>query len=1441
MKINVMEVNAMKRSVMMVAVCVAAVVAKGAGIVWDTDSNGESPYRITDEQDVRTDGALVYAYGGTAVTVNTVAFALFTGNPDIDTTLTSGPYNGYSSEGISAPYSTLITHGVYRDGNSPHTVTLKNLTVGAYYLVQFWVSDTRSSGTTRSELLSSVGGNTVRVDFQNTAQGALKNGQYAIGYFIADDVTQVITVTANNGQMNAIQVRQLPSGDKLLVKADLALMAVATLLTSSQLVSPGGSFACEMKALYGYKIVAVYTNNVLFASLGNDLPFVFVLEDVQDNITISADVVRDFSVPPSYVGNSGNWSDTTKWTSGLVADNGATARFVTLNSQTITVDTPVLLGGLYMTQHQTFNASGGGSLTFADGAEIRAYTANNTTTFNQPLFGTGGTITKRGSGAVGNNNGLNMRFTQPFENFGMVNLMGGLLESTAAGSVAISTGNVTLAGSRLTIAPSAATAAQTIAGDGTFTVGPGPNMITLAKHSGSPSFSLTLGGALTNLPGGMLPLNRAGWDGNNTKIFLAQPPALVNGILPPWMASVNGVSERIHFVTHDATDGIVDAPTKDYSVAGATDIAVVSADADLADKTAFYALEVNNATATLYGTLTLGDGASPAGIILNSGILQHNTVDIGDSDLYIWNMNHGNSRMNSTIQGNGGSVSFSSGMYPNYGESQNLRFAPPSPGTYTGPTYISGTRVEVITPYSPFGPGDIYVYGNESRVGGQVYFSQGANFTFTNNLHISGLGADQSAAIRIQEDVPIQGTIEVMDYAGIQTQRDSARLDGLIYGPGKLRLRGSPSANGTDSFTLTNANIYAGGSEIFDTTVQLDNIEGLSTGAVELMGTVYSRLRFNNAEDWVYTNTLLGAGSLAKINDGRVTIADFRGQSANMINLSITGGDMTLPNSPWRFLTTTMNPASTLAIQPGPVRTFLLAGNNGFTSSLASVSGPASLTKDFFNRLLLDGDNTYSGATKVDFGSIQAMRENTLPAATALSVNNLSTLDLNGFSQTVGSLSGKGWVVNTNAAAPHATFTFGDAQDSRFEGYIAGNSSLVKQGPGTATLASANTYSGDTTILGGTLKLSAFDRSSPQTPAEIADVSLWLDASNPASLSALDTDPVSLWKDLTPNGYAFETSRDNRFTQPTVDGGKLNGKNMVKFARAQKTRLEAWDYTEQPNIRSFAAVLILTDADGGGVGGSDGIFGRAALNPASGADNGIRRGTMNFQGYALNWAGDFLDNNNCFVNGKQTLGFINLEPFFVVTGRTRSDNIFSDMSLGGFYEDGRCFSGWIGEIIGFSTTLTTIQRWQVEGYLREKWFTATDPNSAASGDILPVTTGLTLRNGATLDLGGTAQTVASLTGSGIVTNGTLTITDRLVINVNSDGTYDDLTIAGTLVAGPNAVLEITNAERLSGGRVIIPCDALDGAFDKVIPSKYAYTFANGEIRLTNRATMILIK
>lgn len=184
--------------------------AHGAPITWSAPANASADSNVT------TTGTLKYAYNLTT-TNQTVNGVLFTGTSsatalgtNVGMTFASTTTTAYTStsspfSGLSTAYKAMLVGGAYRDSGTSVTVTLKNLTIGSTYTVQVWVSDPRA--TTRTQALSSSGGNTVTLDFNSTnAAGGV--GQYSIGTFTAGATTQDFVLTASSTQLNALQVRE---------------------------------------------------------------------------------------------------------------------------------------------------------------------------------------------------------------------------------------------------------------------------------------------------------------------------------------------------------------------------------------------------------------------------------------------------------------------------------------------------------------------------------------------------------------------------------------------------------------------------------------------------------------------------------------------------------------------------------------------------------------------------------------------------------------------------------------------------------------------------------------------------------------------------------------------------------------------------------------------------------------------------------------------------------------------------------------------------------------------------------------------------------------------------------------------------------------------------------------------------------------------------------
>ncbi|CAM8292521.1 Autotransporter-associated beta strand repeat [Candidatus Methylopumilus universalis] len=151
----------------------------------------------------------------------------------------------------------------------------------------------------------------------------------------------------------------------------------------------------------------------------------------------------------------------------------------------------------------------------------------------------------------------------------------------------------------------------------------------------------------------------------------------------------------------------------------------------------------------------------------------------------------------------------------------------------------------------------------------------------------------------------------------------------------------------------------------------------------------------------------------------------------------------------------------------------LTINSNSVLSSIGgAISGAMSLTKLGSGTLTLSGtSSSYTGVTAISAGTIKLGAAGAISDSSAVSLTG--TLDLNSFSETIGSLSGAGTITSSAAGTP--TLTIGaDNTSSTFTGLIENGSAtvtLTKSGSGTLTLSGSNTYTGGTNINAGVLSL----------------------------------------------------------------------------------------------------------------------------------------------------------------------------------------------------------------------------------------------------------------------------------------------------------------------------------------------------------------------------------
>ena len=266
----------------------------------------------------------------------------------------------------------------------------------------------------------------------------------------------------------------------------------------------------------------------------------------------------------------------------------------------------------------------------------------------------------------------------------------------------------------------------------------------------------------------------------------------------------------------------------------------------------------------------------------------------------------------------------------------------------------------------------------------------------------------------------------------------------------------------TDAAGGTNAQANPGaGNTVNFSTVNTTNTAGVITTTLDNNFTV-KNIVFGSDPNGVTAVTIAG-GLTPALVPGVLAIAPT--PSADGITVGANAGSVTISapvilgaDQNWSADGTGLN-GSTLTVSGA------ISGTNALTiSGLVTLSAPA-LT------------STYSGATTVDNGDIlQGGATNSFSSASAVTVNGTGILRLNGFSNTVATLTGTGTVQN-NHTATAATLTVGDATDFTFSGTLqnggVGTLGLTKTGAGKLTLNSTNTHTGMTTVNAGTLILGA--------------------------------------------------------------------------------------------------------------------------------------------------------------------------------------------------------------------------------------------------------------------------------------------------------------------------------------------------------------------------------
>ncbi|MGK9856759.1 autotransporter-associated beta strand repeat-containing protein, partial [Salmonella enterica subsp. enterica] len=250
---------------------------------------------------------------------------------------------------------------------------------------------------------------------------------------------------------------------------------------------------------------------------------------------------------------------------------------------------------------------------------------------------------------------------------------------------------------------------------------------------------------------------------------------------------------------------------------------------------------------------------------------------------------------------------------------------------------------------------------------------------------------------------------------------------------------------GDGTLILSNTGNYYGDTEIDGGILAAKDAAALGTGDVTIAESATLALSQGTLD-----NNVTGEGQIVKSGSDELIVT---GDNTYSGGTTISGGTLTADHA---------DSLGTGAVANSGV---LQVGEGELENTL---SGSGSLVKTGTGELTLSGDNTYSGGTTITGGTLTADH------ADSLVKTGTGELTLSGDN----SYSGGTTIIGGTLTADHAdSLGTGAVANSgvlqvgegELENTLSGSGSLVKTGTGELTLSGDNSYSGGTTIIGGTL------------------------------------------------------------------------------------------------------------------------------------------------------------------------------------------------------------------------------------------------------------------------------------------------------------------------------------------------------------------------------------
>jgi autotransporter-associated beta strand protein len=407
--------------------------------------------------------------------------------------------------------------------------------------------------------------------------------------------------------------------------------------------------------------------------------------------------------------------------------------------------------------------------------------------------------------------------------------------------------------------------------------------------------------------------------------------------------------------------------------------------------------------------------------------------------------------------------------------------------------------------------------GGLTKTGGGTLTLTGTN-TYTGGTAINGgtvaissdanLGAAGPPSLNVSMD---GGTLQLL--ANASTSRiftlnaggGTIDTNGFNYQIQEVRGTGGLTKTGAGMLYLTLSSAYTGGTTVSGGTLQGDT----STLRGDIVNN--ASVVFHQTSNGTYSGTMSGTGSLtvsglsmtltgSNTYSGGTTIRGTVSTSRDD-NLGAASGGLRLNGGTLRSLAS-FSSSRAITLSDANTNPNSRFDTNGFTSTQnGDITGAGHLIKTGAGTLILGGSNSYTGGTTIEEGTLRG---------------NSASLQ--------GNIANGGQLV------------FDQATTGTYAGVISGRGTFEKTGNGTLILIGANTWTGSTTISGGTLQ----GNTTSLHGDIINNANLTFDQATDATYSGIISGTGSFTK--LGAGTLTLTGRSNRYSGgTTVSAGALRG------------------------------------------------------------------------------------------------------------------------------------------------------------------------------------------------------------------------------------------------------------------------------------------------------------